>query len=144
MPGLPACHSASHGLDAYCMRSCTSLQAIAPPLGALRPPGLIECILCDHSSTLTLFNAFFSVGANQSDCWWVEVDLTEGLLCHHTTTWTSGHRHPVQHALLSGRRLVCPAQHPTVKHARMMSEGADVCRSRCRPLLLRVPLQLPP
>ncbi len=29
-------------------------------MGALRSPDLIDCILCDHSSTLTLFNTFFS------------------------------------------------------------------------------------
>lgn len=29
-------------------------------MGSLRSPDLIDCILCDHSCTLTLFNSFFS------------------------------------------------------------------------------------
>ncbi|KAL4428340.1 hypothetical protein ABPG75_002429 [Micractinium tetrahymenae] len=41
------------------MSQSAAAVAAGPPLGALPPPSLTDCILCDHSQTLTLFNHFF-------------------------------------------------------------------------------------
>ncbi|KAL4420251.1 hypothetical protein ABPG77_003430 [Micractinium sp. CCAP 211/92] len=41
------------------MSQTAASVAAGPPLGAVPPPTLTDCILCDHSEVLTLFNHFF-------------------------------------------------------------------------------------
>jgi hypothetical protein len=44
------------------MAQTAAAVAVLPPMGALQPPTVIDCILCDHGNTLTLFNHFFQEG----------------------------------------------------------------------------------
>lgn len=41
------------------MSQTAAAVASGPPLGGVPPPTLSDCILCDHSQVLTLFNHFF-------------------------------------------------------------------------------------
>jgi len=43
------------------MAQTAAAVAVSPPMGALPPPTLTDCILCDHSNTLTIFSHFFQV-----------------------------------------------------------------------------------
>ena len=52
------------------MASQAAGLAVSSSMGAVAPPGLTDCILCDHNETLTLFSHFMQASLLRWSCVW--------------------------------------------------------------------------
>jgi hypothetical protein len=67
---VSAAKQALAGTTPGTMAQTAAAVAVLPPMGAVQPPTVIDCILCDHGNTLTLFNHFFQAGGGRCCLAW--------------------------------------------------------------------------